>query len=151
MTTNGWDPASFRWGCAGISVNMSAFAATFLAESAVDPRILLPYSHMGEAQELVQPHPHLSDTPHPSFIPESHTKTSRVSFAYTVIPLDLKFSHNRHTAVVKVIPPTDGGRCYPHAARQQCWQSPHSRDCNTAVARYCADCPAIGVSKKTRG
>lgn len=38
---------------AGISVNMSAFAATFLAEAANDPRILLPYSHMGDKQELV--------------------------------------------------------------------------------------------------
>ncbi len=41
--------------CTGISVNMSAFAATFLAEAAFDPRILLPYSHMGQAQELVCP------------------------------------------------------------------------------------------------
>lgn len=41
--------------CAGISVNMSAFAATFLAEAAYDPRILLPYSSMGEGHELVSP------------------------------------------------------------------------------------------------
>ena len=39
--------------CAGISVNMSAFAATILAEVAYDPRVLLPYSHMGEDHELV--------------------------------------------------------------------------------------------------
>ena len=32
---------------------MSALSATFLAEAAYDPRILLPYSHMGERQELV--------------------------------------------------------------------------------------------------
>ena len=38
---------------AGISVNMSAFAATILAEVAYDPRVLLPYSHMGENHELV--------------------------------------------------------------------------------------------------
>ena len=41
---------------AGISVNMSAFAATILAEVAYDPRILLPYSHMGEDHELVSTH-----------------------------------------------------------------------------------------------
>jgi len=48
---------------AWISVNMSAFAATFLAEAAFDPRILLPYSHMGEAQELVYPPPPPGEKP----------------------------------------------------------------------------------------
>ena len=43
----------------GVSVNMSAFSATFLAQAAYDPRILLPYSHLGEDHELVgvQPDP----------------------------------------------------------------------------------------------
>ena len=36
----------------GISVNMSAFTATILAEVAYDKRVLLPYSHLGVDHEL---------------------------------------------------------------------------------------------------
>lgn len=52
----GLEPFAKGFALAGISLNMSAFSATFLAEAAYDPRILLPYSHMGERQELVRNH-----------------------------------------------------------------------------------------------
>ncbi|KAK9866656.1 hypothetical protein WJX84_009216 [Apatococcus fuscideae] len=36
----------------GISFNMSAFSATIMSQVLYDPRVLLPYSHLGETNEL---------------------------------------------------------------------------------------------------
>ncbi|KAK9843129.1 hypothetical protein WJX74_007389 [Apatococcus lobatus] len=36
----------------GISFNMSAFSATIMSQVLYDPRVLLPYSHLGETDEL---------------------------------------------------------------------------------------------------